>query len=425
MLRGMIRVSAGFAGITLGLFTVFGTGCSSDEGGKDQASAGSGGNGSSGGSKSDAGSNNTSGSSAQAGKNSGGQAQGGSSGSGSGGQASGGEGTGGSVAQGGRPAGWLYTEGNKVKLSDGKGSGTTWVGRGMNIDDIFFCGYNGSMWMENPGAELKKIVGKVMSDWKPTFFRTSLAMDSFPKTVSWTGNVDDYQKPMIDVIKNMGSHEGVYVLVVVRSDESMIGHFAGGPEPTGIPSDSKTTPDKAKFPNGTDDLYKALVNSFKDDAFVMFGLTNEPGGNALPNDQIHGAMVHAVDVIRAEEDRLGVPHHIISVQGQGWTGDISYYKDHALTQDNIVYEVHGYPPPTDSYTYANLPVIIGEYGMDAGDAPAFFADMEKKQIPNLAWDMDPYSDCAPDLVEVNQSSTNLVPSAWGKIVQAYLLEHAK
>jgi hypothetical protein len=70
-------------------------------------------------------------------------------------------------------------------------------------------------------------------------------------------------------------------------------------------------------------------------------------------------------------------------------------------------------------------VIIGEYGsLDSGSAPGFFADIEAKQIPNLAWDFDPYSNCAPDLLEVNQSSTNLVPSDWGKLVQAYLLEHA-
>jgi hypothetical protein len=136
-------------------------------------------------------------------------------------------------------------------------------------------------------------------------------------------------------------------------------------------------------------------------------------------------MAHAVGVIRAEEDRLGVPHHIVAVQGQAWTGDISYYADHALEHDNVVYEVHGYPPPTNAYTYANLPVIIGEYGhIEGAAAQAFFADVEAKGIPNLAWDLAPYSDCAPDLVEVNHSSTNLVPSAWGKLVQAYLLEHA-
>ncbi len=417
MIRGMIRVSTRCAALALGLVSAFTLACSSDDDAATRAQAGAGGSETSGGSAAEAGK-------AGAAKGGASQAGGGTSsdGGGDGGQASGGGEQGGGAASGGRPAGWLYTEGNEIKVSDGKGAGKTWVGRGVNIDDIFFCGYNGTLWMPSPGGELKTIVNNVVRDWKPTFIRTSLAMASFPQVVSWTTNVDDYQKPMVDAIKTMGSHPGVYVLVTLRSDSSMIGHFAGSPEPTGIPSDSATSPDKAKYPNGTDDLYRALVNAFKDDAFVLFGLANEPGGNALSNEKIHGAMAHAVGVIRAEEDRLGVPHHLVAVQGQGWSGDISYYAERPIEHDDVVYEVHGYPPPPSAYTYANLPVIIGEYG--SIDAEAFYADIEAKQIPSLAWDLDPYSNCAPDLVEVNQSSSNLVPSDWGKVVQAYLLEHA-
>ncbi|HVY32480.1 MAG TPA: cellulase family glycosylhydrolase [Polyangiaceae bacterium] len=335
---------------------------------------------------------------------------------------------GGSVSLGGRPAGWLYTDGNKVKVSDGKGGGTVWVGRGVNTDDIFFCGYNDSLWMPAPGDELKNMLGGLLTDWKPTFIRLSLGMASHSANVSWLTDVDKYQAPMLDALRSIGKHAGVYLLLVVRSDASMIGQDMqhGDPEATGIPSDSKTTPDKAKFPSGTDPVYTALVDAFKNDAFVAFGLTNEPGGNLLPNDQIRGAMDHAVSVIRAEEDKLGVPHHLVSVQGQSWTSDISFYAQKPLAYDNVVYEVHGYPPAKESYTYDNLPVIIGEYGsLDMGSAPAFYDDIEAKQIPNLAWDFDPFSDCAPDLLQVNTSSTNLVPTDWGTLVKAYLLGHAK
>jgi hypothetical protein len=231
-------------------------------------------------------------------------------------------------------------------------------------------------------------------------------------------------------VKTIGKHPGVYVLLVVRSDASMIGHDEqhGDPEATGLPSDAQTTPDKVKFPTGTDALYAALVNTFKDDAFVMFGLTNEPGGNLLKDEQIHAAMGHAVSVIRKEEDRLGVPHHVVAVQGQSWTANIGYYTDHPLSYDDLVYEVHAYPPKPEQYTSDELPVILGEYGLDPADAAAsksLFTDLEAKQVPSLAWDLDPYSNCAPDLVEVNLSSTDLKPSAWGKVVQAYLLEHGK
>jgi hypothetical protein len=110
------------------------------------------------------------------------------------------------------------------------------------------------------------------------------------------------------------------------------------------------------------------------------------------------------------------------VQGNSWTSDISTYAATPLPYDNVVYEVHGYPPLTASYTYANIPVIIGEYGT-LSDSASFYADVEAKQIPNLAWDFEPYSDCSPDLLGVTTSATTLTPTAWGMTVQAYLLAH--
>ncbi len=109
--------------------------------------------------------------------------------------------------------------------------------------------------------------------------------------------------------------------------------------------------------------------------------------------------------------------------GNNSTSDISFYSASPLPYDNVVYEVHGYPPAASSYTYANIPVIIGEYG-SLTDSASFYADVESKQIPNLAWDFDSYSNCSPDLLVVNQSSTTLTPSSWGTTVQGYLLAHA-
>jgi hypothetical protein len=232
---------------------------------------------------------------------------------------------------------------------------------------------------------------------------------------------------MTAVIKAIGAYPGVHVLVTLRSDASMIGLDTNGgdAEATGLPSDSKTTPNATSFPTGTDATYVALVDAFANSGFVMFGLTNEPGGNTLSNATLAAAMGHAVGTIRTEEDRLGVPHHIVSVQGNNWTSDISFYATTPLAYDNVVYEVHGYPPSTTSYTYANIPVILGEYGsLTSSSSTAFYADIENKKIPSLAWDFDPYSNCAPDLVNVTQSSTGLTPSTWGSIVQSYLLAHA-
>jgi hypothetical protein len=69
---------------------------------------------------------------------------------------------------------------------------------------------------------------------------------------------------------------------------------------------------------------------------------------------------------------------------------------------------------------------VGEYGsLTAATAPAFYADLEAKKIPSLAWDFDPYSNCAPDLLNVTTKTSPLSPTAWGSIVQSYLLSHAQ
>jgi hypothetical protein len=323
----------------------------------------------------------------------------------------------------GYPAGWLYTAGAKIYLSGGSG-GTPWMGRGVNTDDVFLCGYDNTLWMTSPGTTVQTIVKGIVSGWKPNFIRMSLAMDSYGTSVSWLNDTTKYSTPMTAVIKAIGTDPGVHVLVTLRSDASMIGQDTadGDPEATGLPSDGTSTPSASKYPTGTDAVYVALVDAFASDGFVSFGLTNEPGGNKLSNAKIAAAMSHAVGTIRAEEDRLHVPHHIVSVQGNSWTSDISFYATTPLAYDNVVYEVHGYPPASSSYTYSNIPVIIGEYG-SLSNAASFYADVEAKQIPNLAWDFDPYSDCAPDLVSVTTNATTLTPTTWGMTVQSYLLAH--
>jgi hypothetical protein len=72
-------------------------------------------------------------------------------------------------------------------------------------------------------------------------------------------------------------------------------------------------------------------------------------------------------------------------------------------------------------------MIVGEYGDFSSSVPqsGFYADMEAKMIPNLAWDFDTFSGCAPDLLNTTKDPTKLQPTAWGMTVQTYLLAHAK
>jgi hypothetical protein len=174
-----------------------------------------------------------------------------------------------------------------------------------------------------------------------------------------------------------------------------------------------------------------MVDTFATSKHVIFGISNEPGGMSATDADLLAVMTHAVSVIRAEEDRLGTPHHVVSVQGNNWTSRIGFYDSAPVPFDGVVYEYHSYPPEatgTYGYTWANIPVIIGEYGPvyystdTLVDAAAFYADVEAKQIPSLAWDVSPFSYCAPDLVTQTMNTT-LTPTIWGSTVQNYLLAH--
>lgn len=332
---------------------------------------------------------------------------------------------------GGYPAGWLYTSGNKIMVSTGS-TGTQWMGRGVNMDDIFLCGYNNTLYESDPQSLEETVVSGLASGWKPSFVRMSLSMNSYKK-VSWLTNPAQYKTPMTNIINDIGS-KGLYVLVTLRSEASMILGDPSNTEATGIPSDSTNTPDKTNYPTGTDAVYQALVDTFANDNFVLFGLTNEAGGNARSDATISGAMNHAVGTIRAEEDKLGVPHHIVTVQGNGYSSNLKLYTatPSPITHDNVVYELHYYPTLANetpsNYQYAStLPMIVGEYGDFSSSVPqsGFYSDMESKMIPNLAWDFDAFSGCAPDLLNTTTDPTMLQPTAWGKTVQTYLLAHPK
>jgi hypothetical protein len=310
---------------------------------------------------------------------------------------------------------------NKVHQSDGQ-AGTVWVGRGVNFDDLFLCGYNYGLWMNNPDGEeaLLAVATTLMSQWKPTFIRVSLGMNSYDPVVDWSPG-SAYRASMTNVVNTLGSHPGTYVLVTVRSHTSMVD--AGGNPCAGGGDDAICIPTA-----GTDDTYRGLVDAFKDAPYVLFGVANEPGGLSATDQALRDSMSHVVDVIRAEEDKLGVPHHLVSVQGNQWTSKIGFYSAAPLPQDNVVYEYHSYPPSAtgdSGYTWPNIPVIIGEYGPSGADpsfASAFYADIEAKQIPNLAWTLSGYSNCTPDLVNVTHDAS-LSTTAWGSVVKSYLLAH--
>jgi hypothetical protein len=382
------------------------------------------------------------GGSANGGSSNGGSANGGSSNGGSANGGSSNGGSGGTAGSGGSSAGWLHTVTGDNKIYDSNNS--VWVGRGVNIDDLFFGGYNCSFWMSDGDAAMMATVDVLMSSWKPTFVRVNLSMSGVynvststcPGAVlaNWTDPIasNTYKATMTKAIEALGN-AGAYVLVTLRTDETMIRYASAT---TTEPCDCSGSCDTAVcVPTAaTDAVYQALVDSFWDKPYVMFGASNEGGGFNPDSATLRTLMSHVVDVIRAQEATHGGQPHLISVQSTGYTSTSSYYSTNPLSQSNVVYEHHGYPP-TD-YMHSNIPIIIGEYGpsdmsgSNVSDLSGLNDNFETQQISNLAWIFEPINGVTPPLASgwsgvaaANMTETNLQLTSWGTLVKNYLLAH--
>jgi hypothetical protein len=116
------------------------------------------------------------------------------------------------------PAGWLYTNGNKIYLSDGNGGGTVWVGRGVNVDDLYFCGFNYTLWISDAESQFTTLLEGAVSSWKATFLRVSLSMNCYPADSSWLSNAAQYQTPMTNAINAAGA-DGARLVAEAEDDE--------------------------------------------------------------------------------------------------------------------------------------------------------------------------------------------------------------
>src|SRR5689334_4466058 len=76
------------------------------------------------------------------------------------------------------PAGWLYTKGNQILVADGAGGGARWMGRGVNTDDLFLCGFNNSLWKTDVEQDVDAVLTAAITQWKANFLRVSLSMAS-------------------------------------------------------------------------------------------------------------------------------------------------------------------------------------------------------------------------------------------------------
>lgn len=334
----------------------------------------------------------------------------------------------------GRPVGWLYTDGNHIRLSNGE----KWRGRGVNLHDTRSC--NACAYGTPAVQEVKDRIDELVNVWKVNFIRLNL--ESYATAEGRThwmdlladaGTADNavYFDDVKEIVRHIGTKPGVYVLLSLWQDPNF------SPD-TGIDGGAWNFPtDKTR------QIWVKLAEAFKDSPHVLFGLCNEPTGNSSGDmdPQVWEAMNKTVKAIRDVEDAAGTPRHIITVQGtREWARWLDYYLAHPITErggDNIAYETHVYDTAI-AFTQLfelparTLPIIIGEFGPDeaqemkAEDAEHLMDRAEALDLPYLAWTF--HHRCQPNLLVVadpgSPSNTecrplsSLKPSPWGERIKA-------
>jgi hypothetical protein len=294
-----------------------------------------------------------------------------------------------------------------------------WQGRGANIFDTRSC--NACAYQSPNVTEVKRRVDELVA-WGATFMR--LDLESYATSggrVHWAGVLSDpaYLADLQEIVRHIGTKPGVRVMISLWQDPTFTS--------LGWPTDA------------TAQVWRKLAQTFAFQSHVLFGLVNEPQSNydGALNSQVWTAMNNTAAAIRAVEDSLGAPYHVIVVQGTGgWSRHVTYYVTHPITAGggrNIAYEVHFYNPMTDFNTLIGtpsltIPLIIGEFGPVSGyqteaDAAALMDRLDQLRIPWTAWAF--HMRCSPNLL-VDYSGGGcgvgmpLAATGWGGTVKSRL-----
>lgn len=318
---------------------------------------------------------------------------------------------------------WLSTRGNQIVDE----SGAVWMGRGVNLHDTRSCK---ACAFERPGRllvlEVKRRIDFLVDKWGVNLIRLNL--ESYPpddpdaeRMTHYGGVLDDpgYFAEVIEIVRHIGDKPGVYVLLSLWEEPSF--------DPTlGIPT------------NRTRAIWERLAGALAHQPHVIYGLSNEPRGHDGSRDpEVWHAMNDTAAAIRAVEERIGAPHHLIAVQGtRDYGRDLSFYMDNPIAAGggtNVIYEAHIYNPSGDfnrliALPWSKLPLIIGEFGPIEGvmtneDTRALMKLADTLRIPYTAWTF--HQRCPPNLIEDTDPDScgiglEIKPTAWGRQLRDHL-----
>ncbi len=328
------------------------------------------------------------------------------------------------------PPGWLYTEGNRVMLD-----GQVWQGRGANIHDTRSCG--SCLYHEPNVDEVLRRIDALTGDWGADLVRFN--MESYGQAadlVQWGGVLDSptYLEDLETVVEHVSAKPGIYLMISpwidptlavfqVTTDDGEEDIATGWPSADSIP------------------VWQLLAERFADNPRVIFGLADAPHHDAGESwdAQVWMGMNDAAAAIRAVEDRLGTPRHLVAVQGTDhWGQHLDFYLEHPIAAgmgEDIVYESQFNDGaaifPTLFEAAEQLPVMIGKLsswdalGTSAEEADQLMTQADEQGIPYAAWTF--HEQCVTGELLADERSGSacgvdmeLVPTDWGEIVRGHL-----
>lgn len=296
---------------------------------------------------------------------------------------------------------WLHTEGPQILLPDD----SPFLGRGANLHDTRGCN---ACTTQTPNAEeVIRRADVLIDEWGANWVRLVLESYGEPSVLADPAYLADIKR----IVDHIGTKPGVYVLLSLWHDPTFT--------ELGWPSEA------------TRSVWEQLTMTFGSDSHVIFGLVNEPQQNydGSRDADVWDAMNESVATIRRIEAYLGVPQHLIAVQGTGgWARRLDYYITRPIEAGggaNILYEVHIYDPERSfdellTLPAQHLPVVIGEFGpvgnMSLQDCAQLMERAESLGVPYLAWTF--HMRCPPNLIEDNSNGgcgvdMDLRPTSWG------------
>jgi mannan endo-1,4-beta-mannosidase len=189
--------------------------------------------------------------------------------------------------------------------------------------------------------------------------------------------------------------------------------------------------------DGAADTLAGAVNYWKSvqsaltgqENYVIINIGNEPYGNTNPGNWVADTK-NAIIAMRAAGFQ-----HTLMVDAPSWGQDWSFVmRDNAAsvfavdTQHNTIFSVHMYSvfnsasavtSYIDTFKNANLPLVVGEFGISLAGQPVDYADIMSYTRTNgvgwmaWSWSGNGSSDAALDMVNGFNANS---PTTWGNIV---------